>query len=182
MKTFLTPLAKTIADLPDGPPPHLSPLKHLQDQQIETDEHRNSSDELPTVKDEQDDLASESLEKTASGGAQDSINLGESQVSEDTAEPFEHQSDPVQWSNKNMSEFQAPSQLIAVEQLSKKYSTAIQDEWALQNVSLSINSGEMVAIRGTSGSGKTTLLNIIGGLDHHFLMEKFISTGKVVLA
>ncbi len=46
---FFTTLAKTIADLPDGPPPHLSPLKHLQDHKIETDEHRNSSDDLPVV-------------------------------------------------------------------------------------------------------------------------------------
>lgn len=36
---------------------------------------------------------------------------------------------------------------------------------ALQDINISINAGEFIAIMGPSGSGKTTLLNIMSGLD-----------------
>jgi NitT/TauT family transport system ATP-binding protein len=37
-------------------------------------------------------------------------------------------------------------------------------EWVLQDLSMSVDAGEIVAVLGKSGAGKTTLLNVISGL------------------
>ena len=49
--------------------------------------------------------------------------------------------------------------------LKKTYTVGDEEVKALDNVSLSVEKGDFIAICGPSGSGKSTLANIIGGLD-----------------
>lgn len=55
--------------------------------------------------------------------------------------------------------------LIQIENLKKTYRTSEIETTALNNVNLSIEQGEFVAIMGPSGCGKSTLLNVLGLLD-----------------
>lgn len=55
--------------------------------------------------------------------------------------------------------------LIEVKNAIKTYQTGDESFNALDDVSLSIEKGELVAIMGTSGSGKSTCMNMLGTLD-----------------
>lgn len=66
--------------------------------------------------------------------------------------------------------------LLEAREVSKVYEMGTTSVTALDNVSLSIEEGEFVAIQGTSGSGKSTLLNMIGGLDHPTSGEVFFES------
>ena len=54
---------------------------------------------------------------------------------------------------------------IDVKNISKIYNMGEVSIKAIENVSFSIEKGELVVILGPSGAGKTTVLNILGGMD-----------------
>lgn len=57
------------------------------------------------------------------------------------------------------------TELLRCENISKFYDEGEQKVQVLNNVSFSMNEGELIAIIGSSGSGKSTLLHTLGGLD-----------------
>lgn len=65
--------------------------------------------------------------------------------------------------------------LLEAREVSKVYQMGSTSVTALDRVSLSVEEGEFVSIRGTSGSGKSTLLNMVGGLDHPTTGEVFFN-------
>ena len=56
--------------------------------------------------------------------------------------------------------------VIRVDSVSKTYQVGETEVRALRDVSLSIPTGQFVAIMGSSGSGKSTFMNLLGCLDH----------------
>ena len=70
-------------------------------------------------------------------------------------------------------------EILRIEKLCKVYGTDESRVDALQNLSLSVQKGEFVAIVGQSGSGKSTLLHLIGGVDRPSSGEIYVD-GKSV--
>jgi len=64
--------------------------------------------------------------------------------------------------------------ILQIENLQKTYMLGKRPVNALNNLNLTVNKSEFVAIMGPSGSGKTTLLNLIGCIDKP-------TSGKILL-
>ena len=69
--------------------------------------------------------------------------------------------------------------MIEVKNLYREYGSGETRVTALNDVSISIDEGEFVAIMGSSGSGKSTLMNILGCLDTPTKGEYFLSDQSI---
>ena len=69
--------------------------------------------------------------------------------------------------------------IIKINNLSKTFNDGKKKKTILENLNLSIKTGQSIAITGRSGCGKTTLLNIIGGLLDFDYGELFINNVNI---
>ena len=56
-------------------------------------------------------------------------------------------------------------EIVKMEHVTKIYGEGNTRVWALDDVNLTVNKGEIVAVVGASGSGKSTMLHVMGGVD-----------------
>jgi len=64
--------------------------------------------------------------------------------------------------------------MVLLENVNRNYSVGGEEHSVLKSISLQVNKGEFVLLRGVSGSGKTTLLSLIAGLEKP-------SSGKILV-
>ncbi|MBO4460893.1 MAG: ABC transporter ATP-binding protein [Clostridiales bacterium] len=69
--------------------------------------------------------------------------------------------------------------LIEFKKLCKSYGSGDKKTVVCDNLDLSVEKGELVAIMGKSGCGKTTILNIIAGIDTYDSGEYYFDNSKV---
>ena len=65
-------------------------------------------------------------------------------------------------------------EILRTENLTKRYGSDENQVTAVNDISLSVEQGEFVAIVGASGSGKSTLLHLLGGVDRPTSGKVFI--------
>jgi sulfonate transport system ATP-binding protein len=68
---------------------------------------------------------------------------------------------------------------LKIDNLSKSFNVYGEELKVLNNINLSIKSGEFICIVGSSGCGKSTLLRIIAGLESEYKGEVIINNKRI---
>jgi putative ABC transport system ATP-binding protein len=71
------------------------------------------------------------------------------------------------------------AQILKMNQITKTYHLGGEEQVVLNQINLTVNQGDFLAILGPSGSGKSTLMNMIGCLDSPTSGEYILSNQKV---
>lgn len=72
-----------------------------------------------------------------------------------------------------------PNEVMKTQNLTKIFKTGLVEVKALNDLTMTVKSGEFTAVAGPSGSGKSTLLNIISGLDNPTSGDVYLG-GKLI--
>lgn len=70
-------------------------------------------------------------------------------------------------------------EIIRLKGINKYFRIGENEQQVLNNVSITVNKGEMIAVMGASGSGKSTLLNLLGLLDGKYNGEYILEDMRV---
>ncbi|MDR2526245.1 MAG: ABC transporter ATP-binding protein [Rickettsiales bacterium] len=71
------------------------------------------------------------------------------------------------------------SVIISANNITKAYKMGSENVYALNNINVSVDSGEIVSVVGPSGSGKTTLVNVLGCIDTFDSGSLFLDNVKI---
>lgn len=72
------------------------------------------------------------------------------------------------------------NKFLTIENLTAKYQALNGETLAIDNISFSVNEGEIISIVGPSGCGKSTLLSVIAGLEKPTKGKVFINSNEII--
>ena len=113
-------------------------------------------------------VRNEILQNTVMNPGQDIITTLSSPLLKKMMEIAEQKEDVMDYSRPQVTQYRDIGQVdgfVRLRNVNRVYEIGNQQIYALKDLSLDLDGGQLVVVLGPSGSGKTTLLNVIGGID-----------------